>query len=45
MGIYYRAACDELRESIDPGDINNLGNKIGAIAHPEHPFGAVLVFA
>ena len=45
MGIYYMVACDELKERIDPGVINNLGVKEHAIAHPEHPFGAVVVFA
>lgn len=45
MGTYYKIACDEVRESIDPGDINNLGVKLGSIAHPEHPFGPVAVFA
>lgn len=34
-----------MRESIDPGDINNLGIKFGAIGHPQHPFGPVVVFA
>lgn len=45
MGIYYQIACDEKKERIDPGDINNLGIKQGAIAHPKHPFGSVAVFA
>lgn len=45
MGVYYKAACDELREKIDPGKINDLGVKAGAIAHPEHPFGSIVVFS
>ena len=50
MGIYYMIACDELKERIDPGAINKLGIKEHAIthhaiAHLEHPFGAVVVFA
>lgn len=45
MGVYYKAACDELREKIDPGKINDLGVKASAIAHPDHPFGSVVVFA
>jgi len=45
MGIYYAIACDELKERIEPGSINNLGIKQHAIAHPNHPFGSVSVFA
>lgn len=45
MGVYYKAVCDELKQNIDPGKINNLGVKRGPIAHPEHPFGQILVFA
>ncbi len=45
MGIYYVIACDELKEKIEPGSINNLGIKQRAIAHPDHPFGPVSVFA
>lgn len=45
MGIYYQVACDEARERIDPACINGLGNKFVAIAHPEHPFGQVIIFA
>jgi hypothetical protein len=45
MGVYYQVACDEDRERIDPGSINDLGIKVGAIAHPNHPFGSVVVFA
>lgn len=45
MGIYWNAVCDEKRELIDPGDINNLGMKDYAIAHPNHPFGPIVVFA
>jgi len=41
MGVYYKLVCDEVKESIDPGSINNLGNKAGAIANLEHPLGAV----
>lgn len=45
MGTYYKMACDDLKESIDPGDINGLGIKEFAIAYPTHPFGPVIVFA
>lgn len=45
MGVYYQVACDESKERIDPGDIDDLGIKAGAIAHPEHPFGPVVMFA
>ena len=45
MGIYYQVACDELKERIDPGSIDNLGIKAGSIAHPKHPFGQVVIFA
>ena len=45
MGIYYQVACDDLKERIDPGSIDDLGTKAGAIAHPEHPFGAIVIFA
>jgi hypothetical protein len=45
MGVYYKAACDEAKEQIDPGHINDLGVKAGSIAHPEHPFGPVVIFA
>ena len=45
MGIYYAVACDKFKESIDPGAINNLGIKAGSIAHPNHPLGAVIIFA
>jgi len=45
MGDYYAVACDELKESIDPGAINNLGVKAESVAHPNHPLGAVVIFA
>lgn len=45
MGIYYEAVCDDLKERIDPGNINDLGNKLLSISHPQHPFGQVVVFA
>jgi hypothetical protein len=45
MGIYYAVACDEMKERIDPGEINNLGMKEYAIAYPDHPFGALVIFA
>lgn len=45
MGTYYMAACDEAKERIDPGSINDLGVKFGSISHPEHPFGSVVIFA
>jgi hypothetical protein len=45
MGVYYKIACDKRKERIDPGEIDNLGNKSGAIAHPDHPFGMVVIFA
>lgn len=45
MGVYYKAACDEAKEQIDPGHIDDLGVKANAIAHPDHPFGPVVVFA
>jgi hypothetical protein len=45
MGTYYVVACDDLREHIDPGNIDDLGVKAGAISNPQHPFGAVVIFA
>lgn len=45
MGVYYQVACDKHKERIDPGEIDDLGIKEGPIAHPEHPFGPVVVFA
>ena len=45
MGNYYKVACDELKENIDPGDIDNLGIKRLSIDWFEHPFGAVVIFA
>ena len=45
MGTYYQVACDERKERIDPGDIDDLGIKAGPIAHPKHPFGPVVMFA
>ena len=45
MGVYFKVACDEAKECIDPGSINDLGVKAGSIAHPEHPFGPVVVYA
>ena len=45
MGIYYDAVCDEKRERIEPGHINDLGIKAYAIAFPTHPFGPVVIFA
>lgn len=45
MGVYYKIACDEAKECIDPGSINGLGIKARAIAAPDHPFGAVVMFA
>lgn len=45
MGTYYQVACDEKKERIDPGEINDLGIKSGPIANPKHPFGAVVIFA
>ncbi len=45
MGLYYQLVCDELKERIDPGNINDLGIKASAIAAPEHPLGSVAVFA
>lgn len=45
MGVYYKVVCDERKERISPGDIDGLGNKSGAISHPRHPFGSVIVFA
>lgn len=45
MGTYYQVACDQHKERIDPGDINNKGIKAHAIAHPNHEFGPVVIFA
>ncbi len=45
MSAYYQIVCDELKERIDPGEINDRGVKEFAIAHPEHPFGQIVVFA
>lgn len=45
MGVYHKIACDECKESIDPGNINDLGIKTWAIASPEHWLGILAVFA
>jgi hypothetical protein len=45
MGTYYKVACDETKENIDPGSINDLGVKKHAVAAPEHPLGPIVVFA
>jgi len=45
MGAYYKAACDEAKEQINPGHIDDLGIKAKSIAHPNHPFGQVVIFA
>lgn len=45
MGIYYVVACDDLHEHINPGSIDDLGIKAHAISNPQHPFGAVVIFA
>lgn len=45
MGVYYAAVCDAKRERIDPGYINNMGIKRGAIAFPNHPLGPIVIFA
>ena len=37
--------CDDLRESIDPSYVNDLGCKAYPIAHPDHPFGALVIYA
>jgi hypothetical protein len=44
MGVYYKVVCDELKETISPGRINDLGVKAHAIAYPTHPFGPLVVF-
>jgi hypothetical protein len=45
MGVYYKIVCDEKKESIDPGEINDLGIKASSIANPTHPFGPLVIFA
>lgn len=45
MGVYYKVACDEAKENIDPGAIDDLGIKAPAIAALDHPFGAVVIYA
>jgi hypothetical protein len=45
MGVYYQVGCEEAKEVIDPGQIDDLGCKIKAIASPDHPFGSVVIFA
>jgi hypothetical protein len=45
MGTYYKVVCDDMKEAISPGLINGLGIKFDAIAHPQHPFGQVVIFA
>lgn len=45
MGTYYCIACDELKEKIDPGDIDDCGIKQGSIGHLQHPVGPVSIFA
>lgn len=45
MGTYYCVVCDELEEKIDPGSIDNLGIKEGAIGNLKHSIGAVTIFA
>ena len=45
MGIYYKLACDDAREIISPSHIDNLGQKFGSITQPNHPLGAIFIFA
>ena len=45
MGTYFKVVCVELSEQIEPGHINDLGVKAGNIAHIEHPFGPLVIFA
>ena len=45
MGIYYKVACDDHRECIDPGSIDGLSVKASGIASTAHPLGAVTLFA
>jgi hypothetical protein len=43
MGIYCKVACDETRESIDPGLINNSGIKIQHLGRRNHPLGPLVM--
>jgi len=45
MSVYYKIACDEVREHICPGDINDGGMKEYSISSPLSAFGPVAVFA
>lgn len=45
MGIEFTIACDATKEKIDPARIDGFGSKAGPIAHPNHPLGALAVFA
>jgi hypothetical protein len=44
MGTYYCVCCDELKEKIDPGDIDDLGVKESSIGHFKHPIGQITIF-
>lgn len=44
MGTYYKIACPELKELIDP-DIDGNGIKLAAISHPGAVFPRVAIFA
>ncbi len=45
MGVYYKIVCDALKESIDPGELDDCGVKLGSIAYPGHPLGMVTIHA
>lgn len=44
MGVYHKIVCDYHKETLDPGEIDDLGNKYDAIMHPEHPIGSLMMF-
>lgn len=45
MGVYYKIACDQAREVIDPGDVNDFGIKFSSITCLDHPIGSLTIFA
>lgn len=45
MSVYYKIACDEVREHICPRAINGGGVKAYSIASPLSAFGPVAVYA
>lgn len=44
MGTYFAVACDELKEKLDPGSVNNGPIKLGGMCMRGNPFGALTLY-